>query len=374
LQLSRQLKFQFETVERKKTMSRVAFKDEFAYHLLLWLLLVGPHSFFSSYLIEDHPGLLLYCILVADGLLIAIVYFMIYVLIGKYFLRKLFFAFGLWLVALFAIYVFACVKMEMDISEVLGRGERTLNFAVYYFINISRYTVIGFLLFRLNQNFRQKKKLDEVTVQKLQAEVNYLRAQINPHFLFNTLNNLYGLALERSEKTPELIIRLSKMMDFMLYEVEGTKVLLQRDIENLENYIEMERIRQGNDAVIRFELNGDVSNQLIEPLLMLPLVENAFKHGVNQMIGGAYLQINLAVTKDEIVFTVKNNYRSGKSHVQIHQSLGIMNLRKRLELFYHGRHSLEIYDDSVNYHVTLRIWQAFIDKPKPVEMESMIEN
>jgi sensor histidine kinase YesM len=350
------------------------FQKELGYHILLWTLLIGPHSFFSAYLIEDHPGLLLYCIAISDILLMAIVYFIIYVLIGRYFLKKQFIAFTLWLATLFTLYILACVKMEIDISTAIGREYKSLSYAVFYFINISRYTLIGFLLFRLNESFRQKKKLDEITVQKLQAEINYLRAQINPHFLFNTLNNLYGLALERSEKTPELIIRLSKMMDYMLYEVEGTKVLLKRDVENLENYIEMERIRQGNNARIRFEIKGEVTNQLIEPLLMLPLVENAFKHGVSKMIGGAYLDIVLSLSKDEIKFFVKNNYKPGNGQEQIHQSLGIVNLQKRLALFYPGTHSLKILDDSVNYNVTLRIWQPSVDRPLTVETESMIEN
>ena len=181
-----------------------------------------------------------------------------------------------------------------------------------------------------------------MTMEKLRAEVNYLRAQINPHFLFNTLNNLYGLSLQQSPKTPELIIRLSRMMDYMLYEVEGTKVLLQRDLENLLNYIEMERIRQGNNALIYYDVEGEISNQLIEPLLFLPLVENAFKHGVNQIIEGAYLEVKVIIKEDHLSFTVKNNYKAGKDRDQVHQSLGLVNLRKRLELFYPGKHLLEI--------------------------------
>ncbi len=295
----------------------------------------------------------------SDGLLIAIIYFVIYYLIGRYYQPRRYVVFSIWLAVLFAVYTAACVKMEGDISAQIGREDRVLNYSFYYLINISRYTVIGFLLYRLNQNILQRKKLQQVTVEKLKAEVNYLRAQINPHFLFNTLNNLYGLSLQRSEKTPDLIIRLSKMMDYMLYEVEGTKVMLQRDVENLENYIEMEKIRQGNQAMIHFGIQGEIKNQLIEPLLMLPLVENAFKHGVNQLIDGAYLDIGLIVSDDGLVFSVKNNYKSGKQNGQIHQSLGLANLRRRLNLFYPDRHRLDIYDDTINYHVELRITDAF---------------
>jgi two-component system, LytTR family, sensor kinase len=340
---------------------RLLGRKEVGYHLLLWLLLIGPHSFFSAYLIEDHLDLLIYCIAVADGLLILIIYFTVYVLIPRYFVGKEYLTFSACLIGLFALYILSCVKMENDIAHALGRDPDDTKLAFYYLISISRYTLIGFLLFRLSQSFLQKKKLDEIAVQKLEAEVSYLRAQINPHFLFNTLNNLYGLALERSDKTPDLIVRLSKMMDYMLYEVEGTKVLLKRDVENVENYIAMERIRQGNNATIHFHVNGEIRNQLIEPLLMLPLVENAFKHGVSQLIEEAYLDVHLSITDEEFLFCVKNNYKQGKPRDQLHESLGLVNLRKRLNLFYPGRYSLDIFDDSLNYHVTLRIVQPFMN-------------
>lgn len=340
-------------------MPRSRTSTEITYHVLLWVLMIGPHSFFSSYLIDDHLNLLLYCIAVADVLLIAIVYFTIYFLIERYWQKRRYILFAIWLFALCTIYTSACIKMETDISNVLGRPERILQYAIYYVINFSRYILIGLLLYRLKQNIEQRKKLEQISVEKLRAEVNYLRAQINPHFLFNTLNNLYGLSLQKSEKTPELILRLSRMMDYMLYEVEGTKVLLQRDLENLVNYIEMERIRQGNNAVIRYTVEGEITNQLIEPLLLLPLVENAFKHGVNQIIEGAYLEVKLLITHEHLTFSVKNNYKTSKDANQIHQSVGLINLRKRLDLFYPGRHTLNIHDDSVNYHVHLQISDLF---------------
>lgn len=346
-------------IPKEKKLRHSELGSELPYHILLWALLIGPHSFFSSYLLDDHFGLLLYCIAISDGLLILIVYFVMYYLIGKYFDRRKYLLFALWLLGLSAVYILLCVKMEEDISIVLAREQKNVVYSIYYFINISRYTLIGFLLYRLNQGIRQQKKLEQMAVEKLRAEVNYLRAQINPHFLFNTLNNLYGLSLQGSQKTPELIIRLSKMMDYMLYEVEGTKVLLQRDLENLLNYIEMERIRQGNNAVIHYSVEGEITNQVIEPLLFLPLVENAFKHGVNQIIDGAYLEVKLIINDHLLTFSVKNNYKTPKVKEQFHQSLGLTNLKKRLELFYSGRHSLDIYDDSMNYHVTLKIHDPF---------------
>lgn len=173
--------------------------------------------------------------------------------------------------------------------------------------------------------------------------------------MFNTLNNLYGLALEKSEKTPEVILKLSKIMDYMLFELDGGKVPLGKDIENLENYVELERIRQGNNAKIVFTKSGTFDNQLIEPLLLLPLVENAFKHGINQMIEGAYLEITLDVAGNRIRFEVTNNYRQSTGEKQMHSGIGLANLRRRLELFYSNYHALTIKDDSANYQVILTL-------------------
>jgi two-component system LytT family sensor kinase len=173
--------------------------------------------------------------------------------------------------------------------------------------------------------------------------------------LFNTLNNLYGLALEKSDRTPEVILKLSKIMDYMLFELDGSKVPLGKDVENLENYIALERIRQGNNARIVFHKSGTIDNQMIEPLLLLPLVENAFKHGINKIIEGAYLEIKLEVTANTLRFEVTNNYRPSASEKQMHSSIGLTNLRRRLELFYPNRYTLTIQDDSANYQVTLTL-------------------
>ncbi len=330
--------------------------SDVVYQLLIWLLLIGPHGYFNSNLIAKSLLLLFYVIAVSDGLLIIIVYITIYKLIPKLYKKGKYLIFFLWLALLFAVYVAACIKMEIDITTLTKSESMSSSYFLYYFFGICRYTLIGFLFFSLKEKADQKKQLDRMKVEKLQSEINYLRAQINPHFLFNTLNNLYGLALEKSERTPEMIIRLSKMMDYMLYELEGTKVLLKRDIENLENYIDLERIRQGNNALIQYTCEGEIDNQVIEPLLMLPLIENAFKHGVNQIVEGAVLQILISVAPSSLSLLVKNNYlpQNDKNN-QIHSSIGIDNLRKRLKLFYPQKNSLSIRNENAMYEVTLKL-------------------
>jgi two-component system LytT family sensor kinase len=331
-------------------------RSDAAYHILIWALLIFPHGFFTYPMLE-RLGATKYIanLLVTDGLMLFIVYLNVFYLIREYYKTKQYVTYFVILLLLIGIYITAAVTLEGFIFPRTRPGQVIVNAVIINFFNIARYCVIAFLLYNLQEKSDQGKQLDQIKIEKVNTEINYLRAQINPHFLFNTLNNLYGLALEKSERTPEVILKLSKIMDYMLFELDGSKVPLAKDVENLENYIELERIRQGNNARIVFTQSGTIDNQMIEPLLLLPLVENAFKHGVNKMIDGAYLEIKLAVTANTIRFEVMNNYRQSTSDKQLHTSIGLTNLRRRLELFYANRFSLTIQDDSVNYHVLLTL-------------------
>lgn len=331
-------------------------RSEAAYHILIWALLIIPHGFFTIPYLERF-GATKYVanLLVTDGLLLVIVYLNVFYLIRKFYKSRKFLTYFTILIMLIAFYIYAAIALESFIMPRGRSAENLLYATLFNFSNIARYCVIAFLLYDIQEKFVQGKQLDQIRIEKVNTEINYLRAQINPHFLFNTLNNLYGLALEKSEKTPEVILKLSKIMDYMLFDLDGTKVPLDKDVENLENYIALERIRQGNNAKIVFHKSGTLDHQLIEPLLMLPLVENAFKHGVNQLIEGAYLKISLEATGNELRFEVTNNYRQPIAEKQMHPSLGLTNLRRRLELFYPNRYTLTIKDDSINYHVLLTL-------------------
>lgn len=218
---------------------------------------------------------------------------------------------------------------------------------------------IRFLLFSLflkfiQDWFLQEKKIGDITTTQLATELHFLRSQINPHFLFNTLNNLYGLTLKKSDKAPEVVLRLSEMMEYMLYESDGVKVPLDKEINNLTNYLEIERIRQGNNAVIEFEVTGNFQDKKIVPLLFLPLLENGVKHGVNKSIDGAFLRARLNVTEKQIIFTVENNNPVSTSSFR-RDGIGIQNLKKRLELFYKDSYQLRIDDRESRYKVELTL-------------------
>jgi two-component system LytT family sensor kinase len=182
--------------------------------------------------------------------------------------------------------------------------------------------------------------------QRLTAELAFLKSQINPHFLFNSLNSIYSLAYQRSETTPDAILKLSEIMRYMLYECNDNKVSLAKELQYLQNYIELQKIRFGENAYIDFKISGKVDGQQIVPLLLIAFIENAFKHGIaNDVLSP--IQILIEVDGNQLHF-----YTHNKKHTNNRDSqggIGLINVMRRLDLLYHGKYKLDIADDQHTY-------------------------
>lgn len=331
------------------------FQNDRIFHLWIWLLLIVPRGIGSIYIVRNSLWLYLFNMFLQNGLLLLLIYINLLYLIPRLYETKRYRQYFTILSILTILHIASVhflneyIYAKMNINE-----ERNWRFEIpFYFFNTAQYLVISFLLYGLQERFRQKKQIGEMQVEKLNAEVNYLKAQINPHFLFNTLNNLYALSLEKSDKAPETILMLSKMMDYMLYETSESKVSLKKEIENLENYLGLERIRQGNQAKINFSIIGEIKEQKIVPLILLPLIENAFKHGVNQLIHGAYINIQLMISEETLELSVENNYKTNEAHKS--HGIGLINLHKQLALFYKGKHELLVQKDTHLYQAFLKL-------------------
>jgi two-component system, LytTR family, sensor kinase len=179
---------------------------------------------------------------------------------------------------------------------------------------------------------RLKQAAQQLQIEKQAAELSYLKSQTNPHFLFNTLNNIYSLTRDKSDLAPESILRLSKILRYMLYEAGGTFVAIDQELKIINDYIELEKLRYDESLLIN--LNHDIENmkQAIPPLLLIPLVENAFKHGVSETRGRPFIDIHLSVNNRNLVFIVKNS--SEVVQETIKENIGLSNLRRQLELLY----------------------------------------
>src|SRR6185503_3276925 len=236
------------------------------------------------------------------------------------------FGFGKYGVALiFKQYVLMQVKGHMT-----GFGSYFLSTVftsiIYLFLSVVlKFTVDWFL------NERIQRDLEN---QRLSAELAFLKSQINPHFLFNSLNSIYSLAYQRSEMTPDAILKLSEIMRYMLYESNDNKVDLSKELQYLQNYIDLQKIRFGNKAYIDFKVEGKVLNQQIAPLLLIAFIENAFKHGV---ANNPLTPIRLLIDVDE---SHLHFYMQNKKHMNNRDAvggIGLNNVQRRLNLLYPGK-------------------------------------
>jgi len=189
--------------------------------------------------------------------------------------------------------------------------------------------------------------------EKITAELQLLKAQVHPHFLFNTLNNIYSFSLDRSPKTPELILKLSSLLSYMLYDCKAEEVRLEKEVETMKNYIDLEKERYGDTIEISWTVEGGISDYFISPLLMLPFLENAFKHGASEQIERPWMGIDISVANNTLKFKItnsKNEYISPGNN-----GIGINNVKKRLEFLYPGKHELKINDEGDFFAVSMMV-------------------
>ena len=204
--------------------------------------------------------------------------------------------------------------------------------------------------------YKKQKETAELLKQKKTNELNALKNQLNPHFLFNTLNNLYTLALKKSDKTPEIIAKLSEILDYILYRCKNDFVPLKNEISLLHNYIALEKVRYGKRVEINFNENIK-SDAKIAPLLLLTFLENSFKHGVSQEINVAKIDIDIKGDSKLIDFKIENTtpVNSKRNNTENHDAIGLQNIKKQLDLLYPNDYILVIENKSNTYLVNLKI-------------------
>lgn len=223
-------------------------------------------------------------------------------------------------------------------------------FSVFFF---------GILIHR--HDYRKlKETAQQLRIEKQLAELNYLKSQTNPHFLFNTLNNIYSLARDKSDLAPESILRLSKILRFMLYEAGGEYIAIEQELKIMTDYLALEKLRY--DESLRINFNHDIEDmkQAVPPLLLIPLVENAFKHGVSETRNKPSIDIHLSVKKRLLIFMVKNSVEVFSDEQRVKENIGLSNLRRQLELLYKDydlslHHSNDIFTASLKINLASHV-------------------
>ena len=207
------------------------------------------------------------------------------------------------------------------------------------------------------RNFREEKSIRELSEMKTEAELKFLKAQVHPHFLFNTLNNLYALTLDQSPKASEVVLKLSELMNYMLYECNEDNILISKEINLIENYLSLERIRYEDNLDLEFNVKGEIAGKKIAPMILLPFVENAFKHGVSKLVSHAQVRIELCLDGNKLEFKSSNSKPAENKPDLIGYSdgIGLKNVQRRLELLYHQRHEIDFFYTETEFNVSLKI-------------------
>lgn len=260
----------------------------------------------------------------------------------------------LWVIGLTAVralynyialeFIFQWPKHPFSIQAQLTMG----------FFNALIYTANAIFIYFSLEWFRERQYRFELIREKQKSEIGLLKSQMNPHFLMNTLNNLYSLVYQGSPKASDGILRLSEIMRYMLYDTSDDMVPLENEVKYLQSFIELQMLRFSSDEAVDFEISGDLAGRMVAPMILIPFVENAFKHG-NKYLPGMGIAVKLHAEEDEVVFEVMN-FKSSKEIQKIPESgIGLANVRKRLELQYPGRHRLEITDGIDYFKIYLQI-------------------
>jgi len=223
---------------------------------------------------------------------------------------------------------------------------------VYYSIT---FTIMALLIKFMIDWFNSQKQKSELQAKTTSSELALLRSQINPHFLFNTLNNLYSLVYKKSDEAPSVVMKLSEIMRYMLYDASSEKVLLDKEIGYLKSFIHLNELRLKEDNFTEFIIQGDVSDKMIPPMLLIPFVENAFKHGLKKFrIPGIMIHMELSVNR--LDFDIRNYFsESGKISDRSTGGVGLENVKRRLEIIYPAQHNLTFEITNEVYHVHLKI-------------------
>lgn len=220
------------------------------------------------------------------------------------------------------------------------------------------FSVGSIFFFGIVRHIHDYRKLkiaaQQLRIEKQEAELNYLKSQTNPHFLFNTLNNIYSLARDKSDLAPESILQLSKILRFMLYETSGAFIAIEQELKIMSDYIALEKLRYDNSLRINFNYDIEDMKQALPPLLLIPLVENAFKHGVSETRNQPFVEIHLSVNNRQLAFFVKNSTETLLEEGSVKENIGLSNLRRQLELLYTD-YNLSVQQGESAFTATLKI-------------------
>ncbi|MDX1908806.1 MAG: histidine kinase [Bacteroidia bacterium] len=290
--------------------------------------------------------------------LYTLVHLHLHILIPRYFVRQEYVRYAGWLLLLMAGISLLRMGGDLMLEQWFGRSRVDV---ISRPVHVAGILASGFIFLimtaplKLIEDWYQRRDREQQYRQgQLEAELRLLKVQVNPHFLFNALNNIYSLSFTGSPHAPAMILRLSDMMRYMLYDCRADRVPLAQEIRYLENFIELQQLKTPEPQQITFEVRGDTTGIHVPPMLFAPLFENACKHGNPEELGQGWIKAQLDTGASQLQFSIINTISTSPRRKDEAGGIGLENIRKRLELLYPGRHTLDVRQEAFTFSVLMQ--------------------
>jgi sensor histidine kinase YesM len=329
-------------------------QGSYLYHLLGWVLLFLGWHFFRY---QDYPagkGWYITFVKVAD--LALLVYLTNYWLIPRFLYRKRYVLFAL----LFVVFVFSCSigKMYIEAALLNTSFEIWHRFKVRVYDNVIPHFLLvstGAAIKLLTDHAKAQRRLGEMAKEKAETELNFLKSQLNPHFLFNSLNTIYFLIDKQNNEARTTLLQMSDLLRYQLYDCNSPAIEIEKEVQYLQHYVRLQELRKDNQYEVGIEIGEQVKGFRITPLLLIPFVENAFKHISHYSHEKNFITVNLQRQKGMLTFTVENSKDDQQRSTEPTGGIGLSNVKRRLELLYPGRHTLQILNNTHTFKIELNL-------------------
>jgi two-component system LytT family sensor kinase len=345
------------------------------FYWIIYLLFFTTQRFFALRMDIGDAGLIdkpsldtlkesLYANLAYLPLVIIATHFVVNFILPKYYFRNRFYLFSIILISLITVYPFLVyILRKLVVEPFVLQGP--MEYTWYNFFMAMLIFVFGMaplvwfkMAMHLKEDALRHQKIEhdrlEAELKLRESELKLLKGQIHPHFLFNTLNNLYSLALEKSDKTPDLLIRLADMLSYIIYDCNSEKVPLTKEIDFINSFLELQKVRY-DTCDISLKLGGELNNKQIAPMILHTFIDNTFKHGADKDSGSPWIKISITSKNGLLFFAALNSTKPNNESDKKIPGIGISNAKKRLELIYPDRHDLVINNSGNRYSVFLKL-------------------
>ena len=333
-------------------------RNETLLHVIFWVVYLTNEvvSFMLSSGYDDGAQHIVLKELLLHIPIIGVFYFNYSFLIPRYLLKKRYIVFAIWVVILFPTRYVLYYLDSIFLDWYFGTENMFVDYTMMSWASIV-FNTLFYLLISTGAKFTRdwfynRKRIEELEQQQQDAELSLLQYQISPHFLFNTLNNIYSLVQRKAEEAPEAVLKFSNIMRYAMKDTFEGEVSLQHEVDYLRSFIELHRLRLERPEIVAFEVEGEVSEVYVPPMLLIPFVENAFKHG-DTSSPKAFISIRLRISGAKLEFTVHNRVVERKKDDTT--GIGIPNVTRRLELLYPDKHTLDIASSREEYRVALTL-------------------